>query len=116
MAARKFRIILSLATGIHLGFSLSASAAVPYPPPTKWKGINYSPKRHSYFRMLYDWYSYDTTAGQYVYQMVDNDLTRLSQNGYNVLHLYLWDRNLLKSLNNLMAMILHSLVKVRERK
>jgi hypothetical protein len=99
MSARKFRIILSLATGIHLGFSLSASAAVPYPPPTKWKGINYSPKRHSYFRMLYDWYSYDTTAGQYVYQMVDNDLTRLSQNGYNVLHLYLWDRNLLKSVN-----------------
>jgi hypothetical protein len=77
-----------------------AYAAVAYPPPSAWKGVNYSPERHSYFRMLYDWYSYDSTAGMYVYQMADNDMATLSQNGVNFLRLYLWDRDLLKSVNS----------------
>jgi len=62
-------------------------------PPWQWKGINYSPRRHTYFRMLYDWYSYDATAGQFVWQMADADLTMLKQNGFNLVHLYLWDRD-----------------------
>ena len=56
----------------------AAKASVPSPPPNAWKGINYSPARHSYFRMLYDWYSYDSIAGMYVYQMADNDMATLS--------------------------------------
>ncbi len=28
-------------------------------PPWQWKGINYSPRRHTYFRMLYDWWNID---------------------------------------------------------
>lgn len=70
-------------------------------PPTQWKGISYSPRRHTFFRMLYDWYNYDATAGQYVYQMVDADLTALKQSGFNLIHLYLWDRTLLVSVNAL---------------
>jgi hypothetical protein len=73
--------------------------AVSYPPPTRWKGINYSPQRHSYFRMLYEWNQYDSVAGVYVRDMVNADLAFLSQNGFNVVHLYLWDRSLLKSVN-----------------
>ncbi|HSB13571.1 MAG TPA: hypothetical protein VLE22_03880 [Bryobacteraceae bacterium] len=87
------------AAAVILGILSTAQAAVPYPPPTTWKGVNYSPRRHTYFRMLYDWYSWDSTAGKYVHQMVDADLTRLSQNGYNLLHLYLWDQELLRSVN-----------------
>lgn len=49
--------------------------------------------------MLYDWYSWDSTAGKYVYQMADDDLLRLSQNGYNLVHLYLWDKDSLISAN-----------------
>jgi len=44
--------------------------------PTTWKGINYSPRRHSYFRMLYDWYTWDSIAGKYVYQMVESPADR----------------------------------------
>ncbi|MCW5981202.1 MAG: hypothetical protein KIT09_24175 [Bryobacteraceae bacterium] len=48
--------------------------------------------------MLYDWNAWDATAGKYVYQMVDDDLAWLSQNGFNLLHLYLWDQQILRSL------------------
>jgi hypothetical protein len=85
-----------IAAAFILGMSAPVYGAVPYPPPTTWKGINYSPRRHSYFRMLYDWGSWDSTAGQYVHQMVDADLTRLSQNGFNLVHLYLWDQEMLR--------------------
>jgi len=63
--------------------------------PAQWKGINYSPRHHQYFRMLYDWYDWDSGAGKYVYQMVDDDLQRLRDNGFNLIHLYLWDHKLL---------------------
>ena len=81
--------------------SKSASATinlvggVPNPPPSQWKGINYSPRYHSYSRMLLDWNTYDSTLGEYVYQAADNDMALLNQNGYNLLHLYLWDKALL---------------------
>ncbi len=83
-----------------LGAALPVLATVPYPPPTTWKGINYSPRRHTFFRMLYDWDSWDSAAGKYVYQMADEDLTRLSQNGFNLLHLYLWDQLALRRESN----------------
>ena len=76
-----------------------AAASVPYPPPTTWKGINYSPRRHSYFRMLYDWNQTDSVSGQLVSTMADNDLATLAQNGFNLVHLYLWDQDLLKGQN-----------------
>ena len=61
-----------------VGFS-----AVQLPPPSNWKGVNYSPRRHSYPYMLYDYYC--TDLGQTgdpgdnipVYRMVENDLTTL---------------------------------------
>jgi hypothetical protein len=45
--------------------------------------------------MLNDWNNYDSNLGGYVKDIVDNDMTLLNQNGYNLLHLYLWDHNLL---------------------
>lgn len=79
----------------------TAIASVSYPPPTTWKGITYSPRRHTFFRMLYDWNSYDSTSGKYVHQMVDDDMAKLSQNGFNLLHIYIWDTELLQSVNAL---------------
>ena len=64
-------------------------------PPPRWTGINYSPRYHSYFRMLKDWNQYDPKLGMLVYQAADQDMELLSRNGYNLLHLYLWDKELL---------------------
>jgi hypothetical protein len=81
-------------------FTITATATITANfVPTVWKGINYSPRRHEYWRMLYDWYTWDSTAGKYVYQMADEDMARLAQNGFNVLHLYLWDNLLLNWAN-----------------
>jgi hypothetical protein len=55
--------------------------------PSLWKGINYSPRQHSYFRMLYDWDAYSLGP------TVDADLTALSQAGFNMIHLYIWDQD-----------------------
>jgi hypothetical protein len=77
----------------------NALASVSLPPPTTWKGVDYSPRRHSYFRMLYDWNQTDSVSGQLVSSMVDSDLSMLSQNGFNLVHLYLWDQTLLKGAN-----------------
>lgn len=51
--------------------------------------------------MLYDWNQTDSTStsGQLVSAMVDSDLAMLSQNGFNLVHLYLWDQILLKEVN-----------------
>ena len=51
-----------------------------------WKGVNYSPRYHSYWRMLYDWDQYNLGP------TVDSDLAALSAAGFNMLHLYIWDR------------------------
>ena len=58
--------------------------------------MDYSPARHSYFRMLYDWNTIDFVSGQTVSAMADADLSMLSQNGFNLVHLYLWDQLLLQ--------------------
>jgi hypothetical protein len=66
--------------------------------PMPWKAITYSPRRHAYPRMLYDWYSFDWGVYKSVYQMADEDLTRLAQGGFNVIHHYVWDKKLLPDL------------------
>ena len=83
---------ISRAVILALGMQAVALASVTLPPPTVWKGIDYSPRRHSYFRMLYDWNTHDPTTGQVVSAMADIDLATLSQNGFNLVHLYLWDQ------------------------
>jgi hypothetical protein len=54
--------------------------------PTAWKGVNYSPAYHSYFRMLYDWNSSNLAT------TVDADLASLASSGFNMVHLYIWDQ------------------------
>lgn len=45
----------------------SVVASVPSPPPSAWKGITYAPRYHPFWRMLYEYYDYDSTLGEYVY-------------------------------------------------
>ena len=45
--------------------------------------------------MLYDWNTTDANTGVKVSAMVASDLATLSQSGFNVVHLYLWDRTIL---------------------
>jgi hypothetical protein len=70
-------------------FIEAAGAAVR---PREWKAINYAPRGHPYFRMLYDWYSTDAAAGREVRAIVDADLALLRSSGFNAVHLYLWDQ------------------------
>ena len=60
-------------------------------PPTTWNGINYFPRHHYAYDMLWDWYATDQTTGQPVYANADADMALLSANGFNFLHLYIWD-------------------------
>src|SRR5437870_5949641 len=49
--------------------------------------------------MLYEWKPVDSASGLLVSSMVDADLASLRQNGFNFVHLYLWDRDLLTQAN-----------------
>jgi len=60
--------------------------------PQEWKAINYTPRGHPYFRMLYDWFSKDAATGREVRAMADADLAALRRSGFNAVHLYLWDQ------------------------
>jgi len=60
--------------------------------PQEWKAINYAPRGHPYFRMLYDWFSKDAASGLEVRAMVDADLALLHRSHFNAIHLYLWDQ------------------------
>jgi len=60
--------------------------------PHEWKAINYAPRGHPYFRMLYEWFSRDTASGLEVRSMADADLAMLRRSGFNAVHLYLWDQ------------------------
>ena len=51
--------------------------------PTRWKGTNYHPRNSSWWAMLRDWNS--------VRSSVLGDLDVLSANGFNLVHLYLYD-------------------------
>lgn len=90
---------LSRSVILTLGLQAVALASVTLPPPSVWKGIDYSPRRHSYWRMLYDWNTVDSATGQRVSSMADSDLATLSQKGFNVVHLYLWDRQVFSDLH-----------------
>lgn len=69
--------------------------------PDCWNGINYYPRGHHFYYMLYDWFAVDTlTTGLTVREVVDRDLALLSRNGVNFIHLYLWDRVWLSSWSN----------------
>ena len=90
------------AAALLLLSTVGCFAAPEYPPPAQWKGINYSPRRHTFFRMLYDWNNWDcppSLSCRLVSQMADDDLRMLAQNGFNLVHLYIWDRTLLVSGN-----------------
>ncbi|HEY2016090.1 MAG TPA: hypothetical protein VGH38_21455 [Bryobacteraceae bacterium] len=60
--------------------------------PQQWNAINYAPRGHPYFRMLYDWFSKDAASGLDVRAMADADLAMLRLAGFNAVHLYLWDQ------------------------
>jgi len=60
--------------------------------PQEWRAINYAPRGHPYFRMLYDWFSRDAASGLEVRAMADADLALLRRSGFNAVHLYLWDQ------------------------
>ncbi|MBM3735414.1 MAG: hypothetical protein FJW39_06465 [Acidobacteria bacterium] len=58
----------------------------------EWRGINYAPRGHPYFRMLYDWHSADRATGLPVRQLAATDMELLQRSGFNTLHVYLWDQ------------------------
>jgi hypothetical protein len=60
--------------------------------PQAWRAINYAPRGHPYFRMLYDWFHKDAATGREVREMTDADLAVLRRSGFNAVHLYLWDQ------------------------
>jgi hypothetical protein len=69
-----------------------ATAADLASRPQEWKAINYAPRGHPYFRMLYDWFTKDAATGLEVRVMADADLAALRRSGFNAVHLYLWDQ------------------------
>ncbi len=71
-------------------FSIPKSVSPPAAMSMSWKGITYSPRRHSFPRMLFEWNNID--GGRRVKDMVADDLTLLAANQFNLLHLYLWDK------------------------
>lgn len=81
-----------------------AATPAPLTLPSNLKGVQYFPRGHAWWSMLYDWYTVDgcTTTlpggncvqnGETVSQVVQNDLTTLATNGTNLIHLYLWDQD-----------------------
>jgi hypothetical protein len=79
---------------------------VPLTLPGGLKGINYFPRGHAWWSMLNDWYTQDCATstepasckpGQTVAQVVAADLQTLSQSGFNFLHQYLWDQDIVQS-------------------
>ena len=63
-------------------------------PPSSWRGISYAPREHPYWKMLDDWY--DPATGytrSRLASTVDEDLELMKNSGFNLVHLYLWDRD-----------------------
>ncbi|SPF42106.1 hypothetical protein SBA4_2880001 [Candidatus Sulfopaludibacter sp. SbA4] len=59
--------------------------------PAAWKGVNYSPRQHSLWRMYYDWDQYGLQSA------VASDLALLQASGFNMIHLYVYDQALLEA-------------------
>ncbi|MGH9454100.1 MAG: hypothetical protein ACRD2O_09055, partial [Terriglobia bacterium] len=81
------------------------TVAPPLTLPGVLKGVTYFPRGHAWYRMLYDWYSYDCVtsseplscvSGETVASIVSADLAQLKSRGINFIHLFLWDTQLLK--------------------
>ena len=75
----------------------------PLPLPDPLKGINYFPRGHAWWSMLYDWYTQDCDTstepssckpGKRVADVVASDLQNL--NPFNFIHLYLWDQDIIQ--------------------
>ena len=90
--SRHWLLVLSC---IAFGLLCPIHASVSYPPPGAWKAINYYPRYHSFNAMLWDWNSTDSHTSQTVSTMVSNDLSTFKNNGFSVLHLYIWDRQIM---------------------
>jgi hypothetical protein len=86
---RSFAPALLLGGVVTMLFIPAAQAAGR---PQEWKAINYAPRGHPYFRMLYDWFTRDAATGREVRTMADADLATLQGSGFNAVHLYLWDQ------------------------
>ncbi|PJE50373.1 MAG: hypothetical protein COV29_04335 [Candidatus Yanofskybacteria bacterium CG10_big_fil_rev_8_21_14_0_10_36_16] len=68
--------------------------------PRDWKGINYYPENHHFYHMLNDWWTVDEKTNLPVHQVVDNDMALMRKNGFNFLHLYIWDNVWFRELND----------------
>src|SRR5437879_8976900 len=87
-----YRGIIALLMRLLFVTVLFLSTADATTRPQEWKAINYAPRGHPYFRMLYDWFSRDAASGLEVRAMADADLAMLRRSGFNAVHLYLWDQ------------------------
>ena len=82
-------LYVAMSSNQTLTANFSASAP-PLTLPTNLKGIQYYPRGHAFYSMLYDWYTLDCSSstipsacqsGKYVYQIVQSDLQMLKANG-----------------------------------
>jgi hypothetical protein len=76
-------------------YCANAFAASPFGKsctvPERWNGINYYSRAH-FYNMLNDWYKTEPYTGLPLFKAVNRDLDLLSRNGFNFLHLYVWDK------------------------
>jgi hypothetical protein len=64
------------------------SQGLPFPSAAEgWKGLHYFPVGHPRWRMPYNWY-----VGAGLENTVAADLDALAASGFNMIHLYLWDK------------------------
>lgn len=104
--SRYVRVSLLRPTLLLLFFSFPGiifAQPAPLTLPANMKGVQYFPRGHAWWNMLYDWYTLDCSTttlsqsdcvpGQYVYQIVQNDLATLAANGVNYIHVYIWDQD-----------------------
>ncbi|MGO9259078.1 MAG: putative Ig domain-containing protein [Bryobacteraceae bacterium] len=88
-----------------MGFQLAVIAPLTLPP---LKGVQYFPRGHAWWSMLTDWSSYDcatSTLGSsdcqsntLVSTIVQTDLQTLHNSGFNFIHLYIWDEDLVQDI------------------
>jgi len=82
----------------------AVATPAPLTLPSNLKGIQYFPRGHAWWSMLYDWYTVDgctttlsggncASGGETVSAIVQSDLATLAANGVNLIHLYLWDQD-----------------------
>ncbi len=112
--ANPLYVTMSSAQSITANFGTVRSLPTPGATGFSLSGFNYFPRGHAFPRMLYDWSSDDCSTstiaqtgngawvgcagsqgGSPVSQIAAADLQTLSQNGFNFVHLYLWDQDLL---------------------